>query len=97
MQAKLFFRWFDFWIGCYIDKANKAIYICPVPMVGIKIWKINLCGMSQLEYTIWHMKFMRHCRKLDKIHRSEKRLEKLVTEEYGRGKKARIHHYEFYE
>ena len=42
MKAKLFFRWFDLWIGCYIDKKNKAVYICPIPMVGIKVWKSNL-------------------------------------------------------
>lgn len=37
MKVKLFFRWFDLWIGIYIDKRNKVIYICPIPMFGIKI------------------------------------------------------------
>jgi hypothetical protein len=32
-----FFRWYDLWIGGYIDIKNQAIYICPLPMVGIKI------------------------------------------------------------
>lgn len=32
-----FFRWFDLWIGAYIDVENRAIYICPLPMVGVKI------------------------------------------------------------
>ncbi len=37
MKIKLFFRWYDLWIGAYIDKKNRAIYICLIPMVGIKI------------------------------------------------------------
>lgn len=38
----LFFRWYDFWIGAYIDTTNHAIYICPVPMLGVKItWRME--------------------------------------------------------
>lgn len=33
-----FFRWYDLWIGAYIDTKNKMIYICPLPMVGIKVF-----------------------------------------------------------
>lgn len=33
-----FFRWYDLWIGAFIDTKKRAIYICPVPMFGIKIW-----------------------------------------------------------
>lgn len=32
-----FFRWYDLWIGAYVDTANRAIYICPLPMIGVKI------------------------------------------------------------
>ena len=32
-----FFRWYDLWVGVFIDTKNQAIYICPVPMFGIKI------------------------------------------------------------
>lgn len=38
IKSKLFFKWFDFWIGFYIDRTGKTIYICPFPMFGIKIW-----------------------------------------------------------
>ena len=42
MKLNFFFRWFDIWMGLYIDRKNKAVYICPVPMLGIKIsWEQN--------------------------------------------------------
>ena len=37
MEIKPFFRWYDLWIGAYIDTRNRAIYIIPIPMVGLKI------------------------------------------------------------
>lgn len=37
MKIKPFFRWYDLWIGAYIDVENKAIYICPIPTLGVKI------------------------------------------------------------
>jgi len=38
MRAKLIFRWYDLWIGIYIDRRNKYIYIFPIPMIGIRIF-----------------------------------------------------------
>jgi hypothetical protein len=32
-----FFRWYDLWIGIFIDTKNDATYIIPFPMFGIKI------------------------------------------------------------
>ncbi len=37
MKIKAFFRWYDLWIGAFIDVNKKAVYICPIPMFGIKI------------------------------------------------------------
>jgi len=37
VKIKPFFKWFDIWIGVYIDRANKTVYICPIPMFGLKI------------------------------------------------------------
>jgi hypothetical protein len=31
------FKWFDIWVGVYIDTKSKAVYIMPLPMVGIKV------------------------------------------------------------
>jgi hypothetical protein len=32
-----FFRWYDLWIGAYWDREAKVLYVCPVPMFGLKI------------------------------------------------------------
>lgn len=37
IQLTLFFRWYDLWVGVYIDAPNQTIYICPIPCFGIKI------------------------------------------------------------
>jgi hypothetical protein len=37
ITVKPFFRWYDLWVGIYIDTKNKAIYIIPIPMIGLKI------------------------------------------------------------
>lgn len=31
------FLWYDFWIGVYVDRENKRLYVCPLPMVCIRI------------------------------------------------------------
>ncbi len=38
VKAKLFFAWYDIWIGIFIDRKNHAIYIILIPTLGIKIW-----------------------------------------------------------
>lgn len=37
MTITPFFKWVDLWIGLYIDTKNRTLYICPVPMFGLKI------------------------------------------------------------
>lgn len=37
MTITPFFRWYDVWVGLYIDLPNRTVYICPVPMFGVKI------------------------------------------------------------
>lgn len=36
ITRQFFFRWYDLWVGVYIDTKNRAIYICPIPMFGVK-------------------------------------------------------------
>jgi hypothetical protein len=37
MKITVFFRWYDLWIGIFVDTKGKAWYICPIPMFGVKI------------------------------------------------------------
>jgi hypothetical protein len=37
VSVRLFFRWYDIWIGAYYDRANRTLYVCPLPMVGLRI------------------------------------------------------------
>jgi len=37
MKIELSFAWYDFWVGLFWDKKKRILYICPLPMVVIKI------------------------------------------------------------
>ncbi len=37
IKVRLFFAWFDIWVGAYWRKENKTLYICPLPMCVIAI------------------------------------------------------------
>ncbi len=42
MKVSFFFRWYDLWIGAYIDREANTVYICPFPMIGVKVrWHIG--------------------------------------------------------
>lgn len=36
-RVKPFFRWYDLWIGAYYDRNEKVLYVCPLPMLGVRI------------------------------------------------------------
>lgn len=36
-RARVFFRWYDLWIGAFYDRKQRALYICPLPMIGVRI------------------------------------------------------------
>jgi hypothetical protein len=38
-EVDFFFAWYDFWIGLYYDRFEEVLYICPLPMVVIRIQK----------------------------------------------------------
>ena len=37
MKISVFFAWYDFWVGLYYDTKKRTLYICPIPMCGVKI------------------------------------------------------------
>lgn len=36
-RIKPMFAWYDMWIGIFIDRKNRHIYVFPLPMFGFKI------------------------------------------------------------
>lgn len=33
----IFFRWYNLWVGAYLDWPYRTLYVCPLPMVGVRI------------------------------------------------------------
>ena len=31
------FAWYDLWVGAYYDRLEKTLYICPLPMLVVRI------------------------------------------------------------
>ena len=36
MKFRVFFAWFDFWIGAYYDVGHRTLYICPLPTLVLR-------------------------------------------------------------
>lgn len=39
IKARRFFRWYDLWIGAYIDTEKGSVYICPLPTIGVELYR----------------------------------------------------------
>lgn len=37
MKITKFFRWYDLWMGAYIDRVKKTLYVCVLPTIGFKV------------------------------------------------------------
>jgi hypothetical protein len=37
LRLSLFFRWYDMWVGLYWDRDKRDLYLCPLPMLGLKV------------------------------------------------------------
>lgn len=37
MWIKPIFRWYDCWIGVFIDTKQRVVYVFPIPMFGLKV------------------------------------------------------------
>lgn len=36
-RARLFFAWYDLWVGFYWDRKGRVLYFCPLPCVVIAV------------------------------------------------------------
>lgn len=39
ITIELIYRWFDIWIGIFIEPKSKTLYFFPIPLLGLKITK----------------------------------------------------------
>lgn len=37
MSVRLMFAWYDLWVGVFIDRPKRRVYIFPLPCVGLVI------------------------------------------------------------
>lgn len=37
MKIRPLFAWYDFWVGAYWDRANRRLYVLPIPMFGFVV------------------------------------------------------------
>ena len=50
MKVRLFFEWFDMWVGVYWSKESRTLYICPLPMVVLALeFKKSVEGDFEIE------------------------------------------------
>lgn len=43
-MIRIYFAWYDMWIGAYWDTFDRTLYICPIPMLVIKIRAVEPHG-----------------------------------------------------
>lgn len=36
-RCRPFFRWYDLWMGVYVDREKRHFYVCYLPCCGFKI------------------------------------------------------------
>jgi hypothetical protein len=53
LKMSIVFAWYDFWVGAYYDRKSRALYIFPVPMVGLRISRLNFQPATDAEVIGW--------------------------------------------
>jgi hypothetical protein len=37
VRLRLEWAWYDFWVGVYVDRPGRQVYICPLPTVVLRL------------------------------------------------------------
>lgn len=37
MKVRVFFAWYDLWVGIFVDRPKRRVYLCPLPCCVIQI------------------------------------------------------------
>ncbi|KKL85162.1 hypothetical protein LCGC14_1957510 [marine sediment metagenome] len=43
-KIKFIFQWWDFWVGLFIDRKKRRLYILPLPCLGVVIEVASKCS-----------------------------------------------------
>lgn len=44
IKVRLIFRWFDLWVGVFVDVPKRCVYVFPVPCLGLRIELVRKKG-----------------------------------------------------
>jgi hypothetical protein len=47
--VECFFYWPDMWVGAYYNQESRVLYICPLPMLVLKIFRRIKLSENQVE------------------------------------------------
>ena len=59
-RPKIFFAWYDFWVGFFWDRSKRLLYICPLPMVVICLDLSSACWWRLHRWSGWTENLSRH-------------------------------------
>ena len=37
MTVRVFLAWYDLWVGAYIDRPGRTLYLCPLPCLVVRV------------------------------------------------------------
>jgi len=80
MSVRVLFAWYDFWLGWYWDRAGRVLYVCPFPMLVVRI---GLCARCEENTKGWRPLCTKGWRPLCEKHRANADTAKGGREESG--------------
>lgn len=57
-KPKVFFAWYDLWIGAYYDRKARYLYLCPLPTLVIMIDMSTRCWWRRHQWSGWIESFV---------------------------------------